>query len=308
MICDEGKGIAIMTDAIRELFNDYEFHTEAGASLIEKYGGRLPTQILDLWKTYGFGVFYEGYLKMVDPDEYKEQIARMYVNGEKAIPVFITCFGDAIVWEGNSFFNLILFKDFRTEKLADSFENLCDDLLCHRYDKIFDMDIYHEFISGGRSIAYEKCLISMPLSYFSGGKKEESLFQVKIPRLFDVIQELLGVVGKEQKELQFPLSEDYKSYYIDPSTLKISRAQFIQEMETEQWNYKMHYSIDISSQEKTGAEYVLGCFCDRATGKWIAYEMLDRGMCGFEKAFDTEEEALGEVKKRVLNEIENNLD
>ena len=74
----------IMTDAIRELFNDYEFHTEAGASLIEKYGGRLPTQILDLWKTYGFGTFYEGYLKMVDPDEYKEQIARMYVNGEKA--------------------------------------------------------------------------------------------------------------------------------------------------------------------------------------------------------------------------------
>ena len=241
---------------------------------------------------------------MINPDEYRESLARLYVNGDNAIPVFITCFGDLIVWEDNSVFSLILLKDFRIEKLADTFETLWDDLLCHRYDRLFDMDIYHEFISGGRSIAYEKCLISMPLSYFSGEKKEESLFQVKIPRLFDVIQELLGVVGKEQKELQFPLSEDYKSYYVDPSTLKISRSQFATEMETEQWNFKMHYSIDISSQEKTGAEYVFGCFCDKSTGEWIAYEMLDRGMCGFERSFATEEEALGEIKRRVLNEIE----
>jgi hypothetical protein len=50
--------------------------------------------------------------------------------------------------------------------------------------------------------------------------------------------------------------KDFRSYYVNPDTLRISRAQFIQEMETEQWDYKMHYSIDISSQEKTGAEYV----------------------------------------------------
>ena len=290
----------------KELFNDYKSHTEVETALISKYGNKLPVQILDLWKKYGFGSFYEGYLKMINPDEYKEPLARLYVNGDNAIPVFVTSFGDLIVWEDNSVFNLILLKDFRIEKLADTFETLCDDLLCHRYDKLFDMDIYHEFISGDRTMAFDKCLISMPLSFFSGEKKEENLFQVKISRLFEVVQELLGVVGKEPKQLQLPLPEDYRSYYVNPDTLRISRAQFIQEMETEQWNCKMHYSIDISSQEKTGAEYVLGCFCDRATGKWIAYEMLDRGMCGFEKAFDTEEEALGEVKKWVLNEIENN--
>ena len=46
----------------RELFSDYISITEVETAHIGKYENKLPVQILDLWKQYGFGSFYEDYL------------------------------------------------------------------------------------------------------------------------------------------------------------------------------------------------------------------------------------------------------
>ena len=40
------------------------------AEMLEQFQGKLPIELLDFWRKYGFGNYGEGLLKIIDPTDY----------------------------------------------------------------------------------------------------------------------------------------------------------------------------------------------------------------------------------------------
>lgn len=57
-----------------------------------------PT-LLNAWQKYGFGSLPNGYLKMINPDEYQGPLHDSCVLSSTAVPIFVTAFADIPTWE-----------------------------------------------------------------------------------------------------------------------------------------------------------------------------------------------------------------
>lgn len=79
--------------------------------VIEKYKNQVPAELLQIWQEDGLGTFLDGYLKVINPDDYLELLQDSYFRGEISIPIFATAFGDIITWEKNEFLGIIKYKD-----------------------------------------------------------------------------------------------------------------------------------------------------------------------------------------------------
>ena len=71
--------------------------------VIEKYKDQVPAELLQIWQEDGLGTFLDGYLKVINPDDYLELLQDSYFRGDIAFPMFVTAFGDIITWEENEF-------------------------------------------------------------------------------------------------------------------------------------------------------------------------------------------------------------
>lgn len=89
-----------------ELFNAFlnryppcEDLKKPDSALLKKYQGILPQNLLDFWKKYGFGNYGDGFFKIIDPDEYKDNLNE-WLCGESSdrIPIMLTGFGNIIYY------------------------------------------------------------------------------------------------------------------------------------------------------------------------------------------------------------------
>ena len=71
--------------------------------VIEKYKDQVPAELVQIWQEDGLGTFLDGYLKVINPDDYLELLQDSYFRGDIAFPMFVTAFGDIITWEENEF-------------------------------------------------------------------------------------------------------------------------------------------------------------------------------------------------------------
>lgn len=49
---------------------DYVRISQVESPLIEKYRERLPQEMITVWEKYGFGTFMDGYIKVMNPNDY----------------------------------------------------------------------------------------------------------------------------------------------------------------------------------------------------------------------------------------------
>lgn len=81
--------------------NTYIKESDVPAELINKYSNILPEDILDVWKTLGFGVYEDGFLQLVNPEEFEFVFEYIDKLLEPSIVFGITALGDILIWEGN---------------------------------------------------------------------------------------------------------------------------------------------------------------------------------------------------------------
>ena len=55
----------------------------------------------------GLAIFLNGYLIVINPDDYSELVRDSYFRGDISIPIFATAFGDIITWEENKYVGII---------------------------------------------------------------------------------------------------------------------------------------------------------------------------------------------------------
>ena len=100
----------VQAEILENVLSDFIKYSDVDEKTIIQYENQLPQEIIDLWKNDGYGTFYNGYLKVINPNEYKELIESSYFQGNVSIPIFATAFGDIITWEKNQFLGIIKYR------------------------------------------------------------------------------------------------------------------------------------------------------------------------------------------------------
>lgn len=188
-------------------FEDFQLHSKVDNTIIEKYTNELPIALIKIWKEYGFGTFAKGFMKTINPNEYKELLKKTYAKEGKLIPVFTTAMGDIIVWkeeisneEKDYSFEMVYYRyckqgflfpvidlddDFFIEVLADS----------NMYKNIFYWNPYMEAVKVyGVTPKHDECYGYVPLLGAGGIETSKNLQIVKIKEYIKQICEFSGPV------------------------------------------------------------------------------------------------------------------
>ncbi|MFK8296145.1 T6SS immunity protein Tdi1 domain-containing protein [Capnocytophaga canimorsus] len=80
---------------------------DVSQSIIDKYSNMFqgnsyfPKEVIWLWENMGFGIYENGYLQLVNPEEWDFVFEYIDKILEPAVVIGITALGDILVWEGN---------------------------------------------------------------------------------------------------------------------------------------------------------------------------------------------------------------
>ena len=105
------------------MLRDFKKEKEMPKEIIEKYKGQVPDEVIEIWKNYGLGSFLNGYLRVINPDDYKELVEETYFRGNVAIPIFITAFADVVTWEEDEFIGMIEYKTLDVNAVWEEMDN-----------------------------------------------------------------------------------------------------------------------------------------------------------------------------------------
>ena len=177
------------------LFKDFVQIKKAEKMLIEKYDKLLPDEIIYLWRTYGFGTFYNGYLKVINPDDFIVSLEKSYFQGYVSIPIFATAFGDLITWEKNQFVGIVKYRYGDNDIISDGFEFFIDDVTDGELDEEYlSIRQYNEAIKKYGSLEYDECFGYVPLLALGGKESVDNLKKVKIREHIALVTEMVGEI------------------------------------------------------------------------------------------------------------------
>lgn len=178
------------------LFENYIKDSDVSRELCDKYKGIVPNDLIILWQRYGFGSFMGGYMKMINPEEYQELISETYFRGSVSVPMFVTAFGDVLIWESNRYIRMIKYKDGTFEGMAAGFDFFLEDLQNEVFNKdFFEISEYNEAVKMWGDIKFEECFGYVPLLGLGGNKRVQNLKKVKIREHIEIISQLVGKIG-----------------------------------------------------------------------------------------------------------------
>lgn len=64
----------------QNVFNRFKLEEKVPISTVEKYKERIPSEVVDIWKQYGFGSILQCYLKIVNPDKFQDLLEDVYIT------------------------------------------------------------------------------------------------------------------------------------------------------------------------------------------------------------------------------------
>ena len=174
---------------------EFNLFEKPSSQLINIYQNKLPNKIVDFWREYGFGSFLKGYLKVVNPKDFKYVLAESYLpQYENPIVMFATGMGDLIVWE-NNYTILVDYRHGISKVIESGFKYFLED--------INDTDFLEEELNwlpyeSAREklgdLAYDECYGYVPILAAGGAEKVRNLQKVKLKEHIAIITELAGQV------------------------------------------------------------------------------------------------------------------
>ena len=178
-----------------KMIKDFVKVADMPKEVIEKYKSKVPVELVEIWENQGLGTFLNGYLKVINPDDYSELVRDSYFRGDIAIPIFATAFGDIITWEKNEFLGFIKYKfgtfDIFLENLTMFLRFLSDQSFTDDY---FELPLYTEAIEKYGLLDYDQCFGFVPLLALGGFKDVDHLDKVKMYEHILLITTLVGKI------------------------------------------------------------------------------------------------------------------
>ncbi len=99
-----------MSEKWKTMMKDFVKYGDVEEEVIEKYKNYMSDEIIEFWKEYGYGHFYNGFMKIVNPDIYQELFNTVYDNVSNYVPVFVTGMGDFLAYNKKNRNSFIMYK------------------------------------------------------------------------------------------------------------------------------------------------------------------------------------------------------
>ena len=164
--------------------------------LLQKYKTILPDELIEIWENYGYGSLMDGYLKVINPEDYQALLNETYFRGNISVPIMATGFGDIITFEEGQYIGIVKYKNGNFDILVKSFkrfvQNLDDDYFLKKY---FQIPLYTEAVNKIGKPEHDECFGYVPLLGLGGSEKVDNLKKVKIREHIELISQMVGNVG-----------------------------------------------------------------------------------------------------------------
>ena len=190
----------------------YVKYSDAPKEVIEKYRNiyqgqsYFPEELIWIWENMGFGVYEDGFLQIVNPDEYEFVFEYIDKLLEPTVVWGVTALGDLLVWEGNdnwtiapdegnrySFIDITkLEKKVRGKKIS-VFLNI---ILHDKEDLIGDFSAksYFQVKDQLLKLEYDQCYGYVPALALGGTKSNKNLKVVDTKSYIDIIGQSVGKI------------------------------------------------------------------------------------------------------------------
>ncbi|WKX76205.1 T6SS immunity protein Tdi1 domain-containing protein [Zobellia laminariae] len=184
-----------MSDKFFKKYSEYNIQILPSKELLNSYSISLPDKFLQLWKDYGSGTFLDGYLKLVNPNDFKDLLHNVYVNKyDNPLVLFATAMSDLIIWE-NNYLVLLDFRHGFSKVLESGFEYFMDDLTDNEFlEEDLKWNPFEEAKMRLGELDYDECYGYVPILAAGGGEKAENLQKVKIKEHLTIIAQLAGKI------------------------------------------------------------------------------------------------------------------
>ena len=175
-----------------EALKDFELHSKVPTEVIEKYKDKIPPELLEIWQEYGFGTFANGYMKIINPDEYMDVLERSYFASDYSIPLFATGLADIVTLQKGEYIGLVKYRRGEAPLHLYDFVDFIEDLEDPETIEFLDNEQYERAVQLHGSLAYDECFGYVPLLALGGSELPEKLCKVAIIPHIDLITELDG--------------------------------------------------------------------------------------------------------------------
>lgn len=169
---------------------------EMEKDLIKKYEAILPNEVLEIWENYGLANLLDGYLRVINPEDYKVLLDETYFRSEVSVPIITTAFGDIITIEEGEYIGIVRYKNGTFGMLAKSFKRfmqfITDDYFVGKYLQISQ---YEEAVKKLGKLKQDECFGYVPLLGLGGSEKVENLSKVNTRVHIEIITQLVGRIG-----------------------------------------------------------------------------------------------------------------
>ena len=180
-------------DMVYEVLKDFKKVSDVPQEIIAEYDKKIPQDMIDLLREYGYGSFFHDYIKVINPHDYEDVVRESYFDGEYAIPIMATAFGDMILYNTKEQILVILLYRYKDLEVLGSyfFRNLASQAYL---DSKIKNKKYDKALEKYGSIEYDECFGYEPLLGMGGKESIKNIHKVKIKEYINLNTQMVGKI------------------------------------------------------------------------------------------------------------------
>ncbi|WP_210367777.1 T6SS immunity protein Tdi1 domain-containing protein [Bacillus sp. REN3] len=176
------------------ILKDFRLNSKVPDAVIENYKNVVPLEIINLWQDYGFGLFMQGYLKSVNPEEYVDILHESSQRYTDSVVLFSTGMGDLVIW-ADGYVRLLNYRLGVLKTVMPNFLYFFKSLESEKFRvEYLKWQPYPEAVEIYGEVSYDECFGYTPLLGLGGAEKVENLKKVKLKEHILMITEFMGPV------------------------------------------------------------------------------------------------------------------
>ena len=187
--------------------NNYVKHSDVSIETINKHKGKLPDELLNIWNIMGYGIYENGFIQLVNPDDYDFVFKYIDKLLEPSIVFAITAMGDLLIWEGNKNWTIAPNEGNRVKQID---VRKCKSRVIGEIDFVFDILLGDDYGISGKNffdskpyldikdklptLEYGQCYGYVPALALGGKVSNKNLQVVDAKTYIDIIGQAVGKI------------------------------------------------------------------------------------------------------------------